>query len=109
MKIKYLASYHGPSYRPVDQEYMDGLQNLWSAMKSMRNRQSGWAPVDTFKEDSEGTYRLHRRGMAAFSATTYEDYMDVYYALPEEGGYILGEWAYRISVGPRGGIRTNKA
>jgi hypothetical protein len=116
--IKYLASYHGPSYGSMDQVHMDSFQSLANAMVSMANRQKYEADtLFTYEEDSAGVYRPCPESFdrhTQFPSTTREDFMDVYHALPSDeldgkGGYILGEWAYRISVGPRGGIRVEKA
>lgn len=111
MRIKYLTSYQGPSYGSVYQELMDGEQSLYSAMVSFRRRiVMGYDDVSTYKENPEGTYVIWETDRrVGFPGTTEEDYMDLYYAIPTDGGYTMGDWAYRISLGPRKGVRSEKA
>ena len=121
MDIKYLTSYHGPSYGSMDQIHMDGATSLYDAMQRMRQIQRDEAATTyTYEENLEGVYLPWDKQYGhyvSFPATTREDYMDVCYAIPESTtvngeeviGYVLGDWAYRISVGPRGGIRSDKA
>ncbi len=110
MRIKYLTQYSGPSYGSLDMEHMDGEASLYCAMVSFRRRNvMGYDDVNTFRENPDGTYvawELDRR--VAFPATTNSDYMDVYYAIPVDGGYTLGDWAYRITLGPRQGVRSER-
>lgn len=112
MSIKYLSSYSGPSYGSMDQEYMDGHGSLYRAMQSMRNRQEGMDWVYPYRENSEGVYGPEKDGewdTVLYPATTRDDVMWVYWAVPEDGGYILGDLAYCITVGSRGGVRSEKA
>lgn len=109
--MKYLISYLGPGYASLDHSDMEGFQTLYDIMQSMRERQRGADTVFVYEEDAFGIYRPHE-GLwdkyMHFPTSTREDYMDVYYAIPEDGGYVLGNWAYRVTVGPRGGIRVDK-
>lgn len=111
-RIKYLVSYTGPSYGSLTQDDMDGMASLREAMLSMRARQRGWDDVRGYRLDVvSDVYRLVDEYYTRFPATTQEDVMDVYHAVwdKDSEGYILGDWAYRITVGPRGGIRAEKA
>jgi len=114
-RVKYFACYTGPSYGSADQTNVDAFRSLYGAMKSMWNRQyDGYDDVLAYHEAEDGFYRRDFRGgtgYVRFPATTPQDVMDVYYAVwdNEEEGYILGDWAYRVYVGPRGGIRAEKA
>jgi hypothetical protein len=107
--IKYLSSYHGPNFKPIDQEFMVSHHTLADAMYHMRGMQRGVVTIHEYQEDWQGRYHPLKPRTGDGCGAEREDFMDVYHALPEEGGYILGEWAYRISVGPRGGIRVEKA
>jgi hypothetical protein len=111
-KMKYFVSHHGPGLASWDQDFMDGEQSLYSAMVSFRRRTvMGYDDVNTYRENPEGVYvawEMDRR--VDFPTATEEDYMEVYHAVhvPEDGGYVLGDWAYRITIGPRKGVRTEK-
>lgn len=108
--MKYLASYEGVSYGSMDQECMKGFPNLLSAMQFMRDMQAKelqW--YHEYREDSEGVYRFTGRSTIDGAVSTPRDFMDVCYAIPDGDGYTLGDWAYRITVGPRGGIRSGRA
>ena len=111
MRIKYLVQYSGPSYSSWDQEYMDGETSLYAAMVSFRRRNvMGYDDVNTFRENPDGVHvawELDKR--VAFLGATDSDYMDVHYAIPENGGYVLGDWAYRLTFGPRKGVRAERA
>lgn len=113
MRTRYLASYTGPSYGSMHQESMDGFHSLMEAMKSMRYRQR--VEADTVKcyklNEANDVYQLEEEQYVRFPATTRDDIMDVYHAVWDNDleGYVLGDWAYRISVGPLGGIRSDKA
>lgn len=113
MRIKYLASYIGPSYGSPTQDTMDGFTSLWRCLDSMKARQKyGSDDVRRYAlNDHSDVYQLESEWFSRFPATTQEDIMDVYHAVWDNDleGYILGDWAYRISVGPRGGIRAEKA
>ena len=109
-KIKYLGSFSGPGYGSLDQAFMDGFTSLADGMWSMKSRQNvGWNDVREYREDPYGVYLHKVDAYVSFPALTGEEIIDLYHALPEEEGYILGEWAYRITVGPRGGVRAVKA
>lgn len=110
-KVKYFVSYQGFSYFSADQEYMDAESSLYDAMKSFYRRNfMGYDDVDTYRENADGEYvpweldvRIETPG------TTSEDYMDVYWAVKTgQGTYVLGDWAYRITLGPRKGVRAEK-
>lgn len=111
-RIKYLASYTGPSYGSVDQDRMDGFCALWRVMDSMKARQKYESDDVRYYvlNDHNDVYQLEGERFVRFPATTQEDIMDVYHAVWDDDleGYILGDWAYRITVGPRGGIRAEK-
>jgi len=111
--IRYLASYTGPSYGSMDQYSMDGFLSLNDAMKSMWFRQrDGSDHVREYQlNDQSDVYQLKSFRHVSFPATTPEDVMDVHYAKwdEEEEGWVLGDWMYRVFVGPRGGIRSEKA
>ena len=88
----------------------DGFTSLADGMWSMKSRQNvGWNDVREYREDPYGVYLHKVDAYVSFPALTGEEIIDLYHALPEEEGYILGEWAYRITVGPRGGVRAVKA
>lgn len=112
-RTKYLASYSGPSYGSMTQDVMDGFATLYEAMKSMRDRQQ--CESDTVRgyrlNDQTDVYQLEGENWLRFPATTREDVMDVYYCTWDNAleGYVLGDWAYRIWVGPKGGIHADKA
>lgn len=113
MRIKYLASYQGPSYGSMTQDTMDGFTSLWRAVQSVRTRQvyeSDGVRCYTLNDHSD-VYQLESERYVHFPVTTRDDFMDVYHATWDNGceGYTLGDWAYRITVGPRGGVRAEKA
>jgi len=110
MTIKYLSTYDGIGYRSMDQEYMEGLESLHEGMQQMRSMQSQELHYFAdFMENSEGVYELQgsspRQGLTA----TRQDIMWLYWAVPEDGGYVLGDLAYCLLVGPKGGIKVEKA
>ena len=109
-KVKYFVSYMGPGHFNDDQEFMDAAESLHSAMLSFGNRTlRGSDRITTYRENPEGTYVLwYTDTRTDYPCMSEEDYMDVYYAVPERGGYILGDWAYRITLGPRKGVRAEK-
>jgi hypothetical protein len=112
--IKYLASYNGPSYGLGGyNDRMDGFYSLKHAMESMWSRQKDeYDHVITYRENEiTDVYQRENVHSVRFPATTRQDIMDVYYCewSDEDEGYILGDWMYRITVGPRGGIRAEKA
>lgn len=129
--IKYFSSYSGPSYGLLDQTHMDGHTSLYEAMQAMRARQSGYDYPRSFKEDAYGVHHLEGDGSreyTLFPATSNEDVMWVYWAIPDfedytvldkdgnevhkrrrSGGYTIGDLAYCITVGARGGVRSEKA
>lgn len=113
MSIKYLASYEGPSYGSMSQDHMDGFSGLYEAMQSMRDRQNErWVNIRGYTLNNKtDVYQSNGTDYFRFPATTPEDVMDVYYAVwdKELEGWILGDWAYRITVGPKGGIRSERA
>lgn len=131
-KVKYFSTYSGPSYGSLGMERVDAHSSLYGAMKSMRNRQEGSDSVVSYVEGEDGLYDPEEnewyQGHTLFPATTREDVMWVYWALPnfehysvvkEDGtvinkkrrtnGYIMGDLAYCITVGIRGGVKAEKA
>jgi len=113
MTVKYLGTYSGPSYGSLDATHVDAFESLYDAMRAMQRRQGGSDDVVTYTEDHEGVYRLEGReeyqGHTLFPATTRDDVLWLYWALPYMDGYIMGDLAYCVTVGPRGGIRSEKA
>lgn len=110
-KVKYFGSYHGPSYGSNGwSEDWDAFASLKGAMEAMwRRQEQGADDVLTYKENPHGVLVYWNEEYVRFPATTREDCIDLYYAIPEDGGYFQGDLAYRISVGPRGGVRVEKA
>lgn len=112
MRIKYFAKYEGPSYGSWDMERLEGFHSLYEAMESMRARQKYECDgVNEYEESADGFHRKTEERFVRFPATTPEDKMYVYGALwdSEEEGYIYGDLAYVITVGARGGVRSEKA
>ena len=110
-KIRYFTQYSGPGYSSFDQEYMEAETSLYGAMVAFRRKNvMGYDDVTTFRENPEGLYVpwcSNRR--VNYDGTTSEDYADLLYAVPDEhGAYILGDWAYRLTIGPRKGVRVEK-
>jgi hypothetical protein len=93
-------------------EEKDAESSLYSAMVSFRRRNvMGYDDVNTYRENFDGEYVPWEMGRRVeFPGTTDEDYMDVYYAVKDDnnGTYILGDWAYRLTIGPRKGVRVEK-
>lgn len=113
-RVKYFGSYDGPSYGSGGwEDSFDAFSSLKGAMEAMWRRQTNECDdVKTYKENPSGFYVYWFSGFARFPGTTRGDWMDLYYAIPDEnreGAYIQGDWAYRIVVGSRGGIRVEKA
>lgn len=131
-KVKYFSTYSGPSYGSLYADRVDAHSSLYGAMKSMRNRQDGSDSVVSYVETEDDLYILEEneqyQGYMFFPATTPEDIMWVYWAIPDfehysvvkedgtvidkkrrTGGYIMGDLAYCITVGIRGGVKAEKA
>lgn len=130
-KVKYFSTYSGPSYGSLDMERVDAHSSLYGAMQSMRNRQNEYDYPRSFKENEYGVHHPEGDGSRAytlFPATTRDDIMWVYWAIPEfehysvvkedgtvinksrpTDGYLVGDLAYCITVGIRGGVKAEKA
>jgi hypothetical protein len=112
-KPKYFATYHGPSYGSWDaSEYLMGFPSLKSAKRALRDFQGGYVGYDEYLRNPDGYHVPWRMGEYMHSpATTDQDYMDVYYAIETNtpGVYSMGEHAYRLTVGARGGVVVEKA
>lgn len=112
MKIKYLATYNGPSYGGWDSyEQMDAFSSIEDARQAMSLRQGGHDYVTTYKENDDNFYVPWSRGQyTEFPGTTTEDRMDLYLAVDlDDGEYSRGDDPmYRLTVGPRGGIKVEK-
>lgn len=114
-KVKYFATYQGPSYGMGGWETTyDAYSSLKAAMESMWHRQiDGSDTITAYTETpSDGLLRLLEEDVYyRFPATSREDVMWLYHAIrnEEEDGWSVGDVAYLITVGPRGGIRPERA
>lgn len=107
-KVRYLASYHGPSYGECGWvESMDAYPSLKAAEAAMRGRQLGYSYDQQFIRNADELWVHNGSNNARFPATTNEDWMDVHEVI-EYGPFgsllIAAHPAFRLSVGPRGGI-----
>lgn len=112
MRIKYFAQYEGPSHSSWGMERLEGFHSLYEVMESMRARQKYECDdVNEYMESPDGYHRKEEEHFVRFPATTRDDKMYVYGALwdNEEEGYMYGDLLYIVTVGPRGGVRSEKA
>ena len=112
-RIKYLATYHGPSYDSGGwSESLDGFKSLDAAKVAMDNRQGEFDYVTTFKENSEGNYVIDSSDTyVRFPATTSSDIMELYKVIGVgEFGQLerAAEPTYRLVIGNRGGVVVEK-
>lgn len=111
-KVKYLGSYNGPSYFSYDRDYMMGLESIQEAKDTFKDFYDGSVGYKSMRENADGLYIVwEEASYTRTPGTSEEDCLDVYYAIPEGsyGGYRIGEYAFRLSFGPRRGIIKENA
>ncbi len=108
MKIKYLATYHGPSYFSFYLENMEAFTSIQAAKDEMWRRQRmSYGYTTTYRENAQGYYVKWEDDVKYdFPGTTSEDTMELYGVTEFEPGVFIrdGEPTYRLSIGERGGI-----
>ncbi len=112
MRIKYLATYNGPSYgtRGGYDENMEGFASIAEAKNELDCRQrAGYGYVTTYALNANELYvpwELSRR--YSFPGTTGEDYMELYRAQSVGAGLFQldPDRMHRLTIGPRGGIKV---
>ena len=108
-RIKYLATYNGPSYGgPWAPERMDGFTSLSAAKASMWCRQhNGYDITQAFIINDEQMWVWAGEDYTRFPATTPEDHMELYEVIGD-GPYgslqVADSPSIRLTVGPRGGV-----
>ena len=112
-RVKYFATYHGPSYGlgyGYDLDRVDAFYSKSEVRAAMHERQKYEADtVVSYVCQPDGFYRKQEEEFVRFPATTREDFMDVYAALwdaEEEGYEMSSEPEFRVYVGDRGGIKV---
>lgn len=114
MRIKYLATYQGPSYGSYDAfEVMEGFVSVEAARHAMWNRQSvqfDW--VDEYRRNQDGNHVVWATNTrAGFPASSNLDTMELYEVIERysRGDIMINpEPCIRLSVGPRGGVVQEK-
>ena len=106
-KVKYLATYQGPSYGGWHVfENMEAFDSIDAAKRSMRNRQEGDTRVVSFKENGDQMHVYDTDSYRDFPATTPMDTMVLYQVAEGPFGSLerFEDPTYRLSIGNRGGI-----
>jgi hypothetical protein len=111
MRIKYLATYNGPSYGgSSDLDWMQGFASIREAKDEMDRRQRmGYGYVTTYALNADELYvPWEGEKKYDFPATTQDDFMELYkVTLADEGTYWRQpEPFYRLTIGPRGGVQV---
>lgn len=109
MRIKYLATYHGPAYFSLGGlDFMEAFTSIQSAKDEMHRRQTmGYSYTTTYNENADGDYvKWEDSARYDFPTTTNEDTMELYGVTESEPGVFVrhNEPSYRLSIGERGGI-----
>ncbi len=112
MKIKYLATYNGPSYGTYGGygDYFEGFASIQAAKDELDRRQRmEYGYTTTYAENNDDLFVIwESEKRYAFPGTTKDDSMELY-AVSDAGQmqYLRDtNPSYRLTVGPRGGIQV---
>lgn len=111
MRIKYLATYNGPTYDVLGRRNgkMEAFVSIREAKDEMDRRQrGGYGYVTTYALNASELYvPWEQEKKYDFPAATRSDFMELYKVTPVGEGMYWSqpEPFYRLTVGPRGGIQ----
>lgn len=114
-KIKYLASYFGPSYFSYDQERMMGLASISEAKRTFLDFYGGSVVYQDMRQNADGLYvEWEQHAWSRTPGTSEQDVMYVYYAHEvldgsTRGTHEINELAFVVGLGPRGGVILERA
>lgn len=114
MRIKYLATYNGPSYGSMGgyDEKMEGFTSIADAKDELDRRQrTGYGYVTTYARNANDLYvpwELDKQ--YDFPGTTREDFMELYRVQRVGAGlfWLDPDPMYRLTIGSRKGIKVEE-
>jgi len=110
-KPKYFAIYNDPSHGSHDAEYVMGVGSLPDARGTLQAFYGGGVWSDEYRRNKDGFYvPWNIANYTLTPGTSREDYLDLHCVSNGEtpGTYLMGDLAYRLTWGERGGIVVEK-